>query len=92
MAPWITSILTSRWTTSPLGYVWTLKRYDQDYNVIEDDDDDEDAGPFQTVTYTGSTEKIPATMIEKMLQLMCTQPHQAIIIFHQHAQGKNFFD
>ena len=86
LAPSITAILTSRWTTNPLGYTWTLRRYDQDYNVIEDDEDDDD-GPFQTVTYTGATETIPASQLEKILRLMCTQPHQALIFFHQQAQG-----
>ena len=64
--------------------VQTENKYDYDYNIIDTDE----SGPFNTPIYYGDTCSIPAEHFERLCQLLSTNAHQALMIWHQQIQGK----
>ena len=82
MASTISYILANRFATTPLPYAVTDQVYDQDYNLLEDEE-----GPVETSTYYGPVDMIPAEVFEKLFRLICSQPHQIMMLFHQIIQG-----
>ena len=80
----VTDILANRVGTRPLDYATTEHKYDDDLNIIETSEE----GPFQTPTHMGGTGSIPADKIERLIRLLCSQWHQALMMFHQAIQGK----
>ena len=75
--------MATRKPTSPLPYSTTDKKYDFDYNIVDSDEE----GPFLTPTYQGGVAGIPAEIFEKLIHLICSQPHQGLMMFHQMIQG-----
>ena len=84
IASTVSRLLATRFTTSPLPYATTEEKYDHDYNIIETDE----PGPYTTYTYYGDTCSIPAHIFERIFWLICTHSHQALLLWHQHIQGK----
>ena len=82
MTSTVSYILANRFPPNPLPYSVTEHAYDEDYNQLETDD-----GPHETTIYYGPTDVIPAEVFEKLFRLLCSQPHQILMLLHQMIQG-----
>ena len=82
IASTISRLLAQRWPAEPLGYSTTDHQYDHDYNRLNDDN-----GTFQTPVYSAAADSLPAVQFEKIFYLLCSVPHQGLLLYHQAIQG-----
>ena len=82
IASTISRLLAQRWPADPLGYSTTEHRYDHDYNRLNDEN-----GPFETPVYSTAADSLPAIQFEKIFYLLCSVPHQGLLLYHQAIQG-----
>ena len=75
--------MANRTGATPVNTVPTQRKYDEDFNQIQSDDD----GPYITHIYLGPTVEIAAETFEKLFRIISTQTHQALLLFHQTIQG-----
>ena len=80
MASTISKILAKRYM-----FTFTNCRYDHDYN--QQDDLNDDNTPYNTPHYFDAADEIPNSHYEKIITLLCSLPHQGILLFHQMIQG-----
>ena len=83
VASTVSYIMANRFPPNPLPYAVTDLAYDEDYNQLDSTTD----GPHETPIYYGPTGMIPAEVFEKLFRLLCSQPHQILMLFHQMIQG-----
>ena len=79
-------MLARRFQQDGLGYQWMRHRYDQDYNRLDADDDDEEELHL-VPTYNAPTDCVPDSNFEKLFRLISSTPDQAILLWHQSIQG-----
>ena len=48
---------------------------------------DNENGPFPTPTYEAAADAIPSDQFEKIFRMICSVPHQGILLYHQAIQG-----
>ena len=82
IASTISRLLAQRWPAEPLGYSVTDHQYDHDYNRLDNGN-----GPFETPVYSAAADALPAIQFEKIFYLLCSVPHQGLILYHQAIQG-----
>ena len=75
--------MANRTGATPVNTVPTDRQYDEDFNQIQTTEE----GPYITHIYYGPTVQIAAEKFERLFRIICTQSHQALILFHQTIQG-----
>ena len=83
IASTVSRILGTRPKATPCAYTTTERRYDHDYNML----DQSYNGPYTTPLYYGNTGSIPAGIFEKLFRLICSHSHQGLMLFHKAIQG-----
>ena len=88
IASTISNLLATRFAAGQFGFQWTERRYDHDGNILSSDSEDEpDNGVYQTPVYETAADSIPAEIFEKLFHLICSTPHEALLLWHQAIQG-----